>query len=121
MLNKKLLECIYKFCDIDTRLKLQKLGIGIYIRIPLPLPQLQLIRNFKPMWFKIPRLQLISHKSSVYYIENKKYMLMYTNIHKRGPWTQELFIVQSLNCLGWVKEAWKLDLDTNKWNHRARR
>ena len=102
---------VYKFCDIDTRLKLGKLGITRRIKLPV-----QSLRIQKPKKIKIPRLQMLTHKADIHYIENKRYMLMYTNIHKRGPWSVEFFSVQLLNRLGWVKKKWQLDEDLNIWS-----
>lgn len=60
-------------------------------------------------------MEMISHKAELSFIENKKYRLMYTKVHKRGPGNIELWITQSLSKFGHIKHAWELDLDTNTW------
>lgn len=114
MLPREILERIYKFTNIDTRMKLKKI-FGINNRIKLQESRLGLQI---PKKINVPKMQMVSHKATINYIQNKKYRLMYTKIHKRGPWFQELFIIQKLDRFGRIKDAWELDLDTNTWVER---
>jgi hypothetical protein len=103
LLPVELLYCIYTFCDIDTRLKLTK--IGIYKKFRVILPHLTIL---KPGWMISPRTQHLP-KITLYAVINKNYILMYRICEFEMRSTQSFLIMCD------TREKWVLDLKTNKW------